>query len=103
MTVNERWIPFDGNRELELVEALSDREYAKSLKYNLDSDAPVANALLLDAEEPIALFCGTDGMSAEDEESLEAVAAEGVYEYWLWPASEIEMPELPHKAFKPAP
>ncbi len=98
MTVNEHWIPFDGDREHQLVEALKDRAYAKSLKYNLQSSAPVANALLLDTGAPIALYVPPDGLSADDEETLHDIAEDGVYQPWFWPADEIEMPALPAPA-----
>lgn len=95
MPVNGQWIPFDGDREYELVEALADRDFVKCLKYNLNSDAPVANALLLDAESPIALYTPASDLSAEAEEELRKIAAEGAYPAWLWSSSDPDMPELP--------
>ncbi|MFC3571153.1 DUF1173 family protein [Paracoccus simplex] len=97
MPVTGQWLPFDNEREHELVQALMDRDFVKCLKYNLKAGAPVANALLLDAESPVALFSPPADMPGEEEDELRAIAAEGVYPAWHWPAGEFEMPVLPER------
>lgn len=95
MPVNSQWIPFDNEREHGLVEALMDRDFVKCLKYNLKTGAPVANALLLDTESPIALFSPPADMGGEEEAELRQIAADGVYPAWHWAAGEFDMPVLP--------
>lgn len=95
MSVNDQWIPFDSEREYALIEALAGRDFAKCLKYNLASSAPIANALLLDADGPVALYAPSSDISAEDEAELIRIAGDGVYPAWHWPAAEFDMPELP--------
>lgn len=95
MPVNDLWIPFDGYRDHELVQRLSGRDFMKCLRYNLGSTAPIANALLLDAETPTALFAPESDMPSESEEDLRRIAADGPYPAWHWAADQIDMPELP--------
>lgn len=97
MPVNGQWIPFDNEREYELVQALMERDFVKCMKYNLKAAAPVANALLLDTESPIALFSPPADIPGEDEDDLRSIAAEGVYPAWHWAAGEFEMPVLPER------
>lgn len=98
MPVNKHWVPFEGDRELQLVTALADRSFAKCMKYNLHADAPVANALLLDTEAPIALYTPSQDLDGEDENALKDIASNGVYDHWIWQTDQIEMPELPVQA-----
>lgn len=98
MPVNSQWIPFDGDREYELVEALIERDFVKCLKYNLASTAPVANALLLDSDNPVALYTPAPDLTEEEEADLRRIAEDGVYPAWFWPAAEFEMPALPDSA-----
>lgn len=95
MLVNKHWIPFDGEREELLVTALEDRAFAKCMKYNLRSDAPVANALLLDTDKPIALYTPPEDTSDEDEAILHEIAKDCVFPPWFWLPDQIDMPELP--------
>lgn len=95
MPVTEHWIPFDGERELELLQALADRDFAKCLKYNLSASAPIANALLLDTDPPTALYAPASTITSDSEQDLHRIAQEGVYPAWFWPSDELEMPELP--------
>lgn len=98
MPVDCHWVPFDGDRELQLITALADRRFAKCMKYNLHPDAPVANALLLDTGQPVALYAPPSDLSDEDSETLLSIAEAGVYDLWIWPPNEAEMPELPSAA-----
>ena len=95
MTVTEQWIPFADERELQLIGVLRERQFVKCLTFNLRPEAPVATALLLDTAEPVALFCPSDGLTPDQAAELEAIAREGVYVPWIWPAEQMEMPELP--------
>ena len=95
MPVNAQWIPFDNEREYELVEALMERDFVKCLKYNLKAGAPVANALLLDTDSPVALFAPSADMPGDEEDKLRSIAAEGIYQAWHWAAEDVDMPTLP--------
>lgn len=95
MPVTEQWLPFDNPRELELIEALLNRSFSKCMKYNLNDTAPVASALLVDSETPTALYCPPPGLAPDDEDELRTVAQSGVYPFWIWSATDFEMPALP--------
>lgn len=97
MAVDARWVPFAGERDHALLEALAERDFVRCLPYNLPADAPIATAVLLDAETPIALYAPAPDMAADREEELHRIAAEGLYPAWHWPASDFDMPELPRR------
>lgn len=98
MPVTADWLPFDSDRELRLIEALIERPFSKSLKYNLAEGAPVANALLVDTEPPTALFCGVEGGGSAYDEELQEIADQGVFPAWVWRSSEAQLPDLPQPA-----
>ena len=52
MAVDGRWVPFAGEREHALLEALAERDFVRCLPYNLPADAPIATAVLLDGDGP---------------------------------------------------
>src|SRR5690606_17362042 len=58
MVVSENWIPYENVPEKKLVDALARRreKSVKGLRYDLQPDQPIANALLQNRPEPIALF-----------------------------------------------
>jgi hypothetical protein len=95
MPVDGRWIPFEGERDHALLEALAERDFVRCLPYNLSVDAPIATAVLLDADGPVALYAPAPDMVADREEDLRRIAAEGIYSAWHWPAGLFDMPELP--------
>ena len=97
MAVDGRWIPFAGERDHALLEALAERDFVRCLPYNLPADAPIATAVLLDGDGPIALYVPAPDMSADREEDLRRIAAEGLYPAWHWPAGVFDMPELPRR------
>lgn len=95
MPVTGQWIPFEHDREYEVVSMLCKRSFIKCLKYNMGSAAPIANALLTDTEPPTALYCPKAGISEETADELSRMAQEGTYPAWIWPANEVDMPALP--------
>lgn len=95
MPVTADWIPFDVGREIALVKALTDRNFVKCLRYNLRAGSPVASALLTDTTPPTALYVPRHDLAPEAEAELRAIATDGAYPAWIWPAAEFEMPELP--------
>ncbi|MDQ1902696.1 DUF1173 family protein [Paracoccus sp. WLY502] len=97
MAVDGRWIPFAGERDHALLEALAERDFVRCLPYNLPVDAPIATAVLLDGDGPIALYAPAPDMAANHEEELRRIAAEGIYPAWHWPAGVFDMPELPRR------
>jgi len=58
LPVNDQWIPFYSLPELTLINHLiqTKRKFIKSLKYGVEQDQPISVALLMDTQEPIALF-----------------------------------------------
>ncbi|MBL3674104.1 DUF1173 family protein, partial [Paracoccus sp. KCTC 42845] len=97
MAVDGRWIPFAGERDHGLLQALAERDFVRCLPYNLPVDAPIATAVLLDGDGPIALYAPAPDMAADREEDLRRIAAEGIYPAWHWPAGVFDMPELPRR------
>lgn len=95
MPVTAQWIPFDHDRELRLIDAMRDRHFSKSLRYNMRQDAPIANAVMLDTAPPTALYCPSQALEPELERELVEIAEEGVYPAWIWPAQDDDMPALP--------
>ena len=98
MPVNGQWIPFDHDREHQLLDALAERDFIKCLKYNLSATAPVANALLLDTGTPVAMFAPNHDMTEEAYDDLKKIAANGVYPPWLWAPEEFDLPGIPGKS-----
>lgn len=99
MLVTENWIPFEHIREVELLSELTRqrRSYLKSLRFNLDSEAPIATAVLTDLPEPVSLFVAEPTASAEIVADLHATAEDGSYAHWLWTGEE-KMPGFPDQA-----
>lgn len=95
MPVTAQWIPFEHDREFELVSKLANRSFVKCLKYNMPRSAPIANALLTDTPTPTALYCPPPAQSAEENDALAEFAGEGTYPAWLWRSDADEMPALP--------
>ncbi|MER8779626.1 DUF1173 domain-containing protein, partial [Mesorhizobium sp. M0977] len=58
MVVSENWIPYETVPEKRLVESLARlrEKSVKGLRFDLQPDHPIANALLQNRQEPIALF-----------------------------------------------
>ena len=97
MPVTAEWLPFEHEREAELIRALHDREFVKSLRYNLGGSAPMASASLHDTDGPTALYAPPADISADAEQALRAAAERAPCRTWFWPASSPRMPPLPPK------
>ena len=97
MPVTAEWIPFEHEREAELIAALRERKFVKSLRYNLSASAPMASATLYDTDGPTALYAPLADISADAEEALRAAAERAPCRTWFWPASSPRMPPLPPK------
>lgn len=95
MAVDARWLPFATTRELALADALAGRRWKKSLLYSLEQDAPKATAVLLDTENPVALYAPREGISDEAMSRMKEAAEAGAYEAWFWPPDTAVMPQLP--------
>lgn len=97
MPVTAEWIPFEHPREAELIKALRERKFVKSLRYNLSASAPMASATLYDTDGPTALYAPPADISADAEKALRAAAERAPCRTWFWPASSPRMPALPPK------
>lgn len=86
MLVTENWIPFEGLRELDVQNTLSEqkRAFQKQMRFNLSGNAPIASAVLLDTSDPVALFVASDPDDADTLVSLKKTAEEGRYTSWCW-------------------
>ncbi|ESY90845.1 hypothetical protein X738_29620 [Mesorhizobium sp. LNHC209A00] len=68
----------------------------KGLRYDLQSDQPIANALLQNRDEPIALFVVPTGADENYEAALdEMIAARPEIGSWVWRVGDGDMPPLP--------
>ena len=95
MPVTAEWIPFEHPREAELIGALRDRKFVKSLRYNLSATATMASAALYDTDGPTALYAPPADISADAEHALRAAAERAPCRTWFWPSSARTMPPLP--------
>lgn len=96
MLATKNWIPFEHMNDMALIDALTaqKRMFAKSLRFNLAPDAPIASAVLMDSAAPVALFVGAP-FEAQDVTQAKRQAAEtGSYDFWLWDGTEA-LPDLP--------
>ncbi|WP_170419552.1 DUF1173 family protein [Ruegeria atlantica] len=86
MLVTDNWIPFEGLRELNVLNALTEqsRAFQKQMRFNLPVDAPIASAVLLDTADPIALFVATTPDDAGALAPLTKAAEETRYASWCW-------------------
>ncbi|BCH05163.1 hypothetical protein MesoLj131b_71620 (plasmid) [Mesorhizobium sp. 131-2-5] len=98
MVVSENWIPYGTVPEKRLVDALGRlREMSvKGLRYDLQTDQPIANALLQNRQEPIALFVVPAGTDEAFNASLQdMMAARPEIGSWVWRVGKGDMPPLP--------
>nr|WP_174822607.1 DUF1173 family protein [Ruegeria atlantica] len=98
MLVTANWLPFDHPRELDLLSALTGqrRAFIKSQRFNLDTNAPVASAVLTDTSEPVALFVAEDPDRTETVAALADVANGSRFPAWLW-LDDPPMPPFPDR------
>ena len=96
MLTTKNWIPFENMNDVMLLDTLSaqKRMFAKSLRFNLDGDAPIASAVLMDCAAPVALFASAPFEEEAAFANKRSAADEGRYDYWLWNGVD-EMPYLP--------
>ncbi|MEM8970882.1 MAG: DUF1173 family protein [Pseudomonadota bacterium] len=102
MLVTKNWIPFEHERELEVITALTDqnRAFLKSLRFNLDVETPIATAVLTDLDEPVSLFVADFNDGPNEIADLQATAQDGSYSSWLWTGEE-NMPAFPeHRGWR---
>ncbi|MER8757999.1 DUF1173 domain-containing protein [Mesorhizobium sp. M0976] len=98
MVVSENWIPYETVPEKRLVDGLARlrEKSVKGLRFDLQPDQPIANALLQNRPEPIALFVVPAGADENYEASLnEMIAARPEIGSWVWRVGEGDMPPLP--------
>lgn len=100
MLVSDQWLPYEHDREFRLINAMLDRSFTKCMRYNLGRGAAIASALLLDCETPTALYTTTEDMNEDETASLEEIASDGKFPYWIWKFEETEVPALPIRASK---
>ena len=98
MVVSENWIPYETVPEKRLVDALARlrEKSVKGLRYDLQPDQPIANALLQNRKDPVALFVVPAEADGEFEAELdEMIAARPEISPWIWRVGDGEMPPLP--------
>ncbi|MER9217215.1 DUF1173 domain-containing protein [Mesorhizobium sp. M0663] len=98
MVVSENWIPYETILEKRLVDGLARlrEKSVKGLRFDLQPDQPIANALLQNRDEPTALFVVPAGADETFEASLdEMIAARPEIGSWVWRVGESDMPPLP--------
>ncbi len=100
MPVTENWIPFDNQREAQLIESISGRKFVRPLRYNLGSTAgsQIPAALLADTQDPVALFVSPSGAPQETENKITDAMDRVIYPTWIWRGNVDVMPVLPRPA-----
>jgi hypothetical protein len=98
MVVSENWIPYETVPEKRLVDALARlrEKSVKGLRYDLQPDQPIANALLQNRAVPTALFVVPAGADEAFKASLQdMIANRAEMDAWTWRVGDGEMPALP--------
>lgn len=98
MVASENWIPYETIQEKKLVDTLAriGEKSVKGLRYNLQLDQPIANALLQSRKDPVALFIVPAGADETFEASLQdMIAGRPEMGAWTWRVSDGDMPALP--------
>jgi len=98
MVVSENWIPYENVSEKRLVDALARlrEKSVKGMRYDLQSDQPIANALLPDRPQPVALFIIPAAAGEAFEKSLQdMMSSRPELGTWTWRVAEGDMPALP--------
>jgi hypothetical protein len=103
MLVTNNWVPFEGLRELDVLNALTEqtRAFQKQMRFNLPADAPIASAVLLDTADPVALFVADNPNDAGALALLTTASEEGRYPSWCW-FDEGPMGPFPHRGASPS-
>ncbi len=92
---DENWIPFESTDEKALIEALADRRFVKSLRYNLATAQPIASAVLSDTDQAIALYVVPANADETYTHALKVLQEESGLESWNWHTASEAMPDLP--------
>lgn len=98
MVVSENWIPYETFQEKKLVDTLARlrEKSVKGLRYNLQSNQPIANAMLQNRNDPVALFIVPAGADETFEVSLQdMIVSRPEIGAWTWRVSDGDMPALP--------
>ncbi|MER8383834.1 DUF1173 domain-containing protein [Mesorhizobium sp. M1399] len=98
MVVSENWVPYETVPEKRLVDALARlrEKSVKGLRCDLQTDQPIANALLQNRQQPTALFVVPAGADEAFEASLQdMIANRPEMGAWTWRVDDGEMPALP--------
>lgn len=105
MPVTSQWLPIKDCYDLELIERLErdGRSFIKALRYNLQTEQVLANAILTDApDSPVPLFIATSSVSGEDADSkLGSYPAADKQPKWIWKPWHGPMPPLPSRSYGP--
>ena len=87
MLVSRQWLPLEATHELPLIDALQQqgRKFIKPLRYDLNSTARLASALLLDCDgAPRAMHVISPFLNARDRAVKERTVAELGDQCWVW-------------------
>lgn len=98
MVVSENWIPYETVSEKKLIDALARlrEKSVKGLRYDLQADQPIANALLPYRKDPVALFVVPASADEKFEDSLQdMIASRPEMHAWTWRVADGDMPDLP--------
>lgn len=95
MPVNSQFLPFENFTDLVTMEAAMGRRFIKCLRYNLGSNVPIANLLLVDTETPTAIYSPDISSDDPNADDYRQVAATGNYTSLLWFTDEDNLPSLP--------
>lgn len=100
MNVNSNWIPFESAFELDLLEKLheQERKFLKGLRYNLQSDKPLACAVLQDSgTKTVGLFVVPQALQPQYDSIFSGLEEKGEIDIWSWNVGSEVMPDLPVK------
>lgn len=100
MSVDRNWLPFENTHELELNERLSDRQFIKSLRYNLGKDEIVASALLTDTLEQTAIYIQANTEDEAHTQAISSIIEDSDLQSIVWSVDSGEPLQLPEKVDK---
>lgn len=104
MVVNEQWVPFENDSEHRLLQALvqQDRSFVKGLRYNLDSQQPLAAAIASDCQpRPVALYIVPTEATDEYRSALSDLVEGSALPAWFWQPGVEGIPLLPEREGHP--
>lgn len=98
MVVARNWVPYESVYEKALVDALAQvkEQSVKALRFNLPPDVPIASAMFLQRDRPVALYIVPPTADGDYEEKLRGlIASQPDTDPWVWRPADGEMPPLP--------